>query len=139
MLVFPPNVSGWPGGKAWIDSSTLMLRMRLPQLINDIDELNVKAKDDDDVMMGRMDEEGMGKGYARKSMIRAKVDWDTYVKNFESIPREELLSAVKKILLQSKSNTSDKLIQQYSDASGRANFIRSSTLQIMSTPEYQLS
>ncbi len=53
MLFYPPNVVGWPGGKAWIDSSSLMMRMRIPQLINDGDELNVKPKDDDDQMMGR--------------------------------------------------------------------------------------
>ena len=51
ILFYPPNVAGWPGGKTWIDSSSLMLRMRLPQLINDADELNVKIKDDDDQMM----------------------------------------------------------------------------------------
>ena len=37
MLFYPPNVSGWPGGKAWIDSSTLMFRLRLPQLLSDKD------------------------------------------------------------------------------------------------------
>ncbi len=36
VLFFPPNVAGWPGGKNWIDASTLMLRLRLPSLlIND--------------------------------------------------------------------------------------------------------
>jgi len=55
MLFYPPNVAGWPGGKAWIDSSSLMMRMRIPQLINDGDELNVKPKDDDDQMMGMKD------------------------------------------------------------------------------------
>ena len=53
ILFYPPNVAGWPGGKTWIDSSSLMMRMRLPQLIADKDELNVKPKDDDDQMMGR--------------------------------------------------------------------------------------
>ncbi|HSC40460.1 MAG TPA: DUF1800 domain-containing protein, partial [Chitinophagaceae bacterium] len=33
ILFYPPNVAGWPGGKNWIDSSTLMMRMRIPQLI----------------------------------------------------------------------------------------------------------
>ena len=56
ILFYPPNVAGWPGGKTWIDSSTLMVRMRLPQMINDTDEFNVKPKTDDDQMMGRMDE-----------------------------------------------------------------------------------
>ena len=70
MLFYPPNVAGWPGGKTWIDSSTLMLRMRIPQLINDKDEMNMTPKDDDDQMMGRKNEESaaynsknkMGKG-----------------------------------------------------------------------------
>src|SRR5690606_16425929 len=30
VLFYPPNVAGWPGGKTWIDSSSLMMRMRLP-------------------------------------------------------------------------------------------------------------
>ena len=34
-----------------------MMRMRIPQLINDGDELNVKPKDDDDQMMGRNDDD----------------------------------------------------------------------------------
>jgi uncharacterized protein (DUF1800 family) len=28
MLLYPPNVAGWPSGKVWIDSSTLLLRCR---------------------------------------------------------------------------------------------------------------
>ena len=57
ILFYPPNVAGWPGGKTWIDSSTLMMRMRIPQLINDKDEMNITPKDDDDQMMGRKNEE----------------------------------------------------------------------------------
>ncbi|MEY4893139.1 MAG: hypothetical protein RIQ34_1751, partial [Bacteroidota bacterium] len=33
VLFYPPNVAGWPGGKTWIDSSSLMLRMRVPRLL----------------------------------------------------------------------------------------------------------
>ena len=44
LLFYPPNVAGWPGGKSWIDSSSLMMRMRIPKLINDVDEMNVKPK-----------------------------------------------------------------------------------------------
>lgn len=140
VLFYPPNVSGWAGGKSWIDSSTLMLRMRIPQLINDVDELNVRPKDDDDQMMGRMnEEEGMKKsGYAKKSMIKADVDWDPYVKHFESVPKEQLIEAIAGNLLQVKKGVKNEIIRDYSDTSGRANFIRSATLQIMSTPEYQL-
>ena len=30
---YPPNVSGWPSGRAWIDSSSLTFRIALPQLL----------------------------------------------------------------------------------------------------------
>jgi uncharacterized protein (DUF1800 family) len=52
VLFSPPNVAGWPGGKHWIDSSSLMLRMRLPQIVFRSDVIISKPKDDDDVMMG---------------------------------------------------------------------------------------
>jgi len=32
-LLDPPNVAGWPGDKAWIDTNTLLLRLKLPSLI----------------------------------------------------------------------------------------------------------
>jgi len=117
-----------------------MLRMRIPQLINERDELNVRAKDDDDQMMGRKnaDDEVRLKGYGKKSVIKADIDWKSYVKNFESIPKEQLAGAITKTLLQTKAGVSNEIIRQYSDASGRENFIKSATLQLMSTPEYQL-
>ena len=150
LLFYPPNVAGWPGGKTWIDSSSLMMRMRIPKLINDIDEMNVSAKDDDDVMMGMKDGDGQMKGnkkggqqaagYAgmRKQMINADVDWKPLYKNYEAVPREKLGEEVSKNLLQVKSSVSMDLIKQYSDQTGRENFIRTATLQVMSTPEYQL-
>ncbi len=32
-LFDPPNVAGWPDGKAWVDSASLLFRMRLPELV----------------------------------------------------------------------------------------------------------
>src|ERR1700761_4851557 len=33
VLFRPPNVAGWPGGRNWIDSSSLMYRMKIPSTI----------------------------------------------------------------------------------------------------------
>jgi uncharacterized protein (DUF1800 family) len=145
LLFYPPNVAGWPGGKNWIDSSTLMLRMRIPQMLNEQDEFNVKPKDDDDQMMGRKDDKNEDpKAKAMKGMnrvnrpINVKIDWSLYTKHYESTPREALLTDITGILLQAKSQVNVELIKQYADQSGRENFIRTATLQLMSTPEYQL-
>ena len=140
MLFYPPNVAGWPGGKTWIDSSSLMLRMRIPQLINDVDELNVKAKDDDDQMMGRKTPEDgeKPKGFGKRSIIKANIDWKAYIGHFEKIQKEQLINSLASGLLQTKSSVNNELIKQYADASSKESFIRSATLQLMSTPEYQL-
>jgi len=140
MLFYPPNVAGWPGGKTWIDSSSLMLRMRIPQLINDVDELNVKAKDDDDQMMGRKSPEDGGKpmGYGKRSVIKATIDWKEYIGHFEKVQKEQLIGSLASNLLQTKSSVSNELIKQYADAGSKESFIKSATLQLMSTPEYQL-
>jgi uncharacterized protein (DUF1800 family) len=139
MLFYPPNVAGWPGGKSWIDSSTLMMRMRIPKLINDTDEMNVKPKDDDDQMMGRNDNEKMkGYGPARRQVINANIDWSLYVKKFDNTEKEKLVDSISKILLETKSSVSPDIIKQYTDTDSRESFIKTATMQIMSTPEYQL-
>jgi hypothetical protein len=150
-LFYPPNVAGWPGGRNWIDSSSLMMRMRIPLLINDTDQMNVSPKDDDDAMMGRNDGEtpmmdmakkkGSKQNAAagpRRQQINADVDWNPYVKFYESTPREALGETISAHLLQVKSQVSMEVIKQHADQTGRENFIRTATLQIMSTPEYQL-
>jgi uncharacterized protein (DUF1800 family) len=144
LLFYPPNVAGWPGGKNWIDSSTLMMRMRIPQMLGEKDEFNIKPKDDDDQMMGRTDNNEDPKAGVMKAMgrlnkpIQVNIDWSLYTKNYESVPRESLLGNITAILLQAKSQVSPELIKQFSDQTGRENFIKTATLQIMSTPEYQL-
>ncbi len=143
MLFYPPNVAGWPGGKTWIDSSTLMFRLRLPQLINQVDDFNIRPKTDDDQTMGRMDETNTMVS-SKKSVqaigrtIRATINWQPYLKVYEAIPREQLTATLANALLQVKPSFSGSLIQQYADTSVRDAFVKTATLQIMSTPEYQL-
>jgi uncharacterized protein (DUF1800 family) len=138
LLFYPPNVAGWPGGKNWIDSSSLMFRLRIPQLIFDNDEVALKPKDDDDQMMGMKDVGLKGKGKKGAQVISAAVDWETYLKKFEKVPREKLLTSISGILIQGAEPVNEKILNKYLDASSRENFIKSATIQLMSTPEYQL-
>jgi len=41
-LLDPPNVAGWPGDRAWIDTNTLMIRLKLPSLIYQLQLSNGK-------------------------------------------------------------------------------------------------
>lgn len=138
LLFYPPNVAGWPGGRNWIDSSSLMLRMRIPQLIYDNDELAMKPKDDDDQMMGMKDARIKKTGKKGGQIISAAVDWELYIKKFEKVPREKLLGAISSTLIQTPNAINTAVLNKYIDAGSRDNFIKTATIQIMSTPEYQL-
>ncbi len=133
VLFYPPNVAGWPGGKNWIDSSSLLLRMRLPLLLSNADEFNVGAKDDDDVMMG------MGK--RREGLMQQMVStskWDAVFSAFADTRREQLPSAIQACLLQMPVGTNQAVITRFTDNRSRESFIRSHMMHVMSMPEYQL-
>ncbi len=137
LLFYPPNVAGWPGGKTWIDSSTLMMRLRVPQLFTDADELNVTPKDDDDQMMGMKTAPKPKKNLGTKA-INASMSWDEHYKQLKKVKREDLLTTITQHLLQTPGNTNNSTLEKYIDNGSREAYIKSATVQIMSTPEYQL-
>ncbi len=56
-LLDPPNVSGWPDGKAWVDSASLNFRLKLPEIIfrASLIENIPEAFDDEEMMqVGRL-------------------------------------------------------------------------------------
>ena len=152
ILFYPPNVAGWPGGKNWIDSSTLMMRMRIPQLIYAGDAFQMKPKDDDDQMMGMKDRteddtnvntlprnNKKGKyGNRPGQQILATINWNAWLPAFEKVSREELITAVAGVVLQTNTGIQAGTLQKYTDAASRETFIKTATIQLMSTPEYQL-
>jgi uncharacterized protein (DUF1800 family) len=137
LLFYPPNVAGWPGGKTWIDSSTLMMRLRVPQLFTDADELNVTPKDDDDQMMGMKAAPKPKKNLGTK-VINASMSWDQHYKQLTKVRREELLPVITNHLLLTSGTITKETISKYIDDSSREAYIKTATIQIMSTPEYQL-
>ncbi len=121
MLLFPPNVSGWPSGKAWIDSSTLMLRLQLPQILTGLKPLDLKPKEFDDVDMGLKPRQGrFGK------MSSLDIDWDLIENAFKGKDLNDFLLQVKSPLLKD-------VTKKYADQSFKLNLIN-----MMCTPEYQL-
>jgi len=144
LLFFPPNVAGWPGGANWIDSSTLMFRLRIPQIAYAADQFELKPKDDDDQLMG-MREMGENmtnvKGFGKiggGQMIRAQISWMTYLKNFDGIDRERLTAEISRRLFQVPATIDPVILKRNTDNSSREDFIKSTTIQLMSTPEFQL-
>jgi uncharacterized protein (DUF1800 family) len=144
LLFFPPNVAGWPGGRNWIDSSALMFRLRIPQLIYASDEIQLKPKEDDDQQMGMREMAGREinqKNYFKNKaaqVIEAKINWDDYLNKFEKIPRENLTASIAETILQTRTAVGEATLKKYVYAGNREDFIKTTTIQLMSTPEYQL-
>ena len=122
MLLNPPNVAGWPSGKAWIDSSTLMLRLKTPQIWSGIISLDYAPKDDDDQNMGMMQ-----KMLPKNLQGNFKIDWESVSKNLKNENLED-------ILLQSKKSIPENVINEFEIADE----FKSRVIALMSTPEYQL-
>ena len=131
MLFFPPNVAGWPGGKAWIDNSTLMLRLKLASLTlnSGIIEWHDKGDMPEGVMMMRQEIYKRMKSKLQKK-VKANPNWDTFLTNLEPKTNTELAS----FLIQPSLSKAAKKIVSILDASDTKNFV----VELLSLPEYQL-
>ncbi len=142
VLFYPPNVAGWPGGKNWIDSSSLMLRLRIPQILTANDAMDILPKADDDVMMGQMMPAGREAGVKKlKTAVKggtAIIDWAAVNKIFEKTQREKLLENISTTVLQTKGKVSNAVLDKYINTENRENYIKSAIVNLMATPEYQL-
>jgi uncharacterized protein (DUF1800 family) len=134
VLFYPPNVAGWPGGKNWIDSSSLMYRLRLPRLLNSDEQLAARPKDDDDVMMGMADK---AKAAPRNGKINVDIEWPVFVSAFSKTPRTDLLPHMALCLLP-HAMIDAQVIGKYTNAESRESYIRTAAIQLMSMPEFQL-
>jgi uncharacterized protein (DUF1800 family) len=142
VLFAPPNVAGWPGGKSWIDSSSLMLRLQIPRIISQSELIPAAPKEDDDQIMG-MRNEILAKNI--KSLrnpgiqfFRAEIFWNEYLKNFYKTPDKTIYEALCDFLLQKTLPLNETDMSRYADETSRELQIRSLTIRIMGTPEYQL-
>ena len=129
ILFYPPNVAGWPGGKTWIDSSSLLLRMRIPQLLASKEGVEVALKNDDDTDMGR------GNKGMNRFVMQASIDWNKALKPFASLPADKQFPMLRAGLLQS-----GKLpeLDYMKDLTGSTPEGPKMTIALMSLPEYQL-
>ncbi|MFU1856587.1 DUF1800 domain-containing protein [Sphingobacterium sp. NGMCC 1.201703] len=123
MLLYPPNVAGWPSGKAWIDSSTLLLRMQIPQIWTGLRPLDLDAQNDDDLDMGLKQSRALSKVYKNPKI---SIDWAGVEAAFADRDPFELL-------LQQQPSFGKTLRDSYAGGSRRRTII-----EVMSIPEYQL-
>ncbi len=134
LLFYPPNVAGWPGGKNWIDSSSLLFRMQLPNYVLKAAEVTVKAKDEADVNVQVLARKGGAK-------FHTTVDWAAFERAFAKTPDDKLTNAIATILLPFPLNDDQRILleKQVKPGQTRSERIQTLTAALMSLPEYQLT
>jgi uncharacterized protein (DUF1800 family) len=133
VLLYPPNVAGWAGGKNWIDSSSLLFRMQLPFLIFKMGDINIAAKSDGDVNTDFQTRKG------KKNNFQATVDWQSFTANFKEENRSDLLKKLSQYFLQVPVNQqvmAGFLAKTQNENQEEA--IKKMALGLMMMPEYQL-
>lgn len=132
ILLFPPNVAGWPGGRSWIDSSTLMFRLKLPEALYKASEITIAAKEDGDIQ-----NDGLVKD--KLNRFQGEFDWTTLTKYFaKSSTSEELYTQLSDFLLSKEApNLKDYALNVLKQNPENDRIKVLSILQC-SLPEYQL-
>lgn len=130
VLFNPPNVAGWPGGKAWIDSSSLLSRLQIPQLLFRNAVSNVSVKESGDV-----NEEPI----KQKIRFAIRMDWQGFAQSFKDVADADLGKTLASYLLQVP--ISDKFlkhIEKRISTKERSETVKQLCVSLMSTIEYQL-
>lgn len=131
-LFYPPNVAGWAGGKNWIDSSSLMLRLVLPSQLLKTGTTNFTAKtdpDDENVVALKNNGNREMNTEGEKGNMRAEANWENFWSNF---PEQFTIREIASFLLQSPIST--QLHSLFSESSNK----KAAIIKVVSTPEFQL-
>ena len=127
VLFKPPNVAGWPGGRNWIDSSSLMYRMKIPSTVLNagVIDFTGKATPEDEAYLASQKKQQLNV----IKRVQAQPDWDRYLKD---IPQKITHAQIAEFMLEPKLN------KAVIDEVNKATDIKATVIQIVSTPEYQL-
>jgi uncharacterized protein (DUF1800 family) len=127
VLFRPPNVAGWAGGRNWIDSSSLMYRMKIPSLILDagLIDFTGKATPEDEAYLASQRKQQLNV----IKRVQAQPDWDKF---FHDIPHAISNVQIAQFMLE------PVLDQTVIDEVNKQTDLKTTVIQIVSTPEYQL-
>lgn len=125
-LLYPPNVAGWKGDKSWIDSNSLMFRMKLPSLILNESVINISEKGEFEDSF----EEYYKKDKNKERKIKTVYNWDSFYKQFAQITTKSL----KDFLIVSKIDKDTETLLSDLNIKSKKNHC----IKLMSILEYQL-
>ena len=124
ILLNPPNVAGWKGRKNWIDSNTIMLRLKLPSLLLSNAKISTTEKGDfEDAFSKYRKNQG-------HQFVEIEVNWNRFDLQYQSVLTEKLQEYIVAPIL---NNGTNKYLQDLSKSNKREVCIR-----LLSLPEFQM-
>jgi len=123
-LLFPPNVAGWKGGKSWITTNSLMLRIKLPSMMLEKESYTYQYKGN----LKNLRIVSVKNKYQEK--LTVYVDWPSYRKSVKKISLEALKDT---LILCDINNGTKRYIRSFGRRSSKKNLVN-----LMSLPEYQM-
>lgn len=127
ILFKPPNVAGWKGGRSWIDSNTIVMRLKLPSILLNNAYIS-KAK------IGAENDAVMGSNFKAKkdafNKFKVVSDWSFFDTNFKNVNIKDLESY---LLLCNLNEEAKSYLNSLAKVSKKEYCV-----QLMSLPEYQM-
>lgn len=121
-LFDPPNVAGWPGGKAWIDNSTMLIRTNLP--------LNVY-----------LSQKKSNKNYDKakgSNALKAAYSFAGLEEMSQGLNEEETINKLADFLFAVPLQMQPTELKKFILADNQKEFIEQVCVRLMSLPEYQM-
>lgn len=124
-LLYPPNVAGWKGGKNWINTNSILVRVKLPSMLLERESFTIQPKGNftDNFKLVYVKNKHQDK-------LNVTVGWKTYKKAVKKIASNDLISSL--VLCEINLGT-----QNYLKTLGRLTKKRN-LAKIMCLPEYQM-
>jgi len=134
-LFEPPNVAGWPGGRNWIDSSSLLLRLQLPQVLFKNAQFNVALKEDENDILPSVTKADR----TFRQQIKTHVELQPIADFLAKIPEEQQAAKLGEFLLQAPIRPENlALVQQTAAKVPPEIRLKTMVTSLLSLPEYQL-
>jgi hypothetical protein len=132
VLFFPPNVAGWKGGNTWIDSSSLLLRLSIPQYVLRGEGMVIRVKPHPE----EAPESKSQDANADKGIIYS--DWSNLNTAFMNLPDDTQQETMLSYFIQCDTSRIDRTLIKMSWGNKSTDSLTLSMAAIMSLPEFQL-
>jgi len=126
VLTSPPNVAGWKTGRNWINSNTIVTRLRLPSMLLNNAEIAYSEIGNEETLITDFNKRKL----RRLAFIKVSVDWNNFEENFKNKDNKQLIHQI----ITTKLNKGTAEMLEGNLKLSKQSFV----VQLMSLPEYQL-